>query len=174
MYIPNIVYKLGNGRLWSVREGCFVNEAALAEGGDGGAPLGRGGAEIIALRSAEGDEGVDYLARTLEAYGFPMGELALKTPEGVKRELAALDAEWLTPRTLAGLSRGDAEAQERWLAHEAKAEPLRARLAELLAAGAQGGQAGASQGQGQEPSSGQAAEAQGGQPEDGQDAGGDD
>jgi hypothetical protein len=51
---------------------------------------------------------------------------------GIKAELAALDAEYLTPRTLAGLAAGDEVALARVAAHEEKAVPLRAALAEIM------------------------------------------
>ena len=46
--------------------------------------------------------------------------------------LAALDAQYLTVRTLAGLAVGDAYALAQWHEHEQLAAPLRAELAGLL------------------------------------------
>jgi hypothetical protein len=49
----------------------------------------------------------------------------------IKNKLYNLDVEYLTPRTLAGLSIGDSYAQNRLASHEAEAAPLRAQLAAL-------------------------------------------
>ena len=46
-------------------------------------------------------------------------------------ELAALDAEFLTPRTLAGLATGDEYAKERFRRHEEQAEVWRVRLSAI-------------------------------------------
>lgn len=58
-------------------------------------------------------------------------ELEQEARTKIKGQLAALDAKYLTPRTLAGLAVGDEYALEQWRAHEAEAEPFRMRLAAL-------------------------------------------
>ena len=58
-------------------------------------------------------------------------ELAQEAQAKIKGRLAALDAKYLTPRTLAGLAVGDEYALEQWRAHEAEAEPFRIQLAAL-------------------------------------------
>ena len=121
----SIVYKLADGRLWSVEKADWIDgvEAQSSENTDG--------SEIIPLQSAEGKSDPEYLARTLEFYGYPLGSLALENVAGIKEALKALDTEYLTPRTLAGLSVNDETALARWREHEEKAAPLRERLAEL-------------------------------------------
>lgn len=120
--MENIIYRLADGRMWDVAKVCFIDaeEAAACVG-----------AKVIDLVSAEGVSDETYLAKTLAFYGYPMGELALLSRKGIHEELARLDAEYLTPRTLAGLGTGDAEALARWNEHEERAIPLRERLAEL-------------------------------------------
>ncbi len=49
----------------------------------------------------------------------------------VDDDLARLDAEYLTPRVLANLAQGDEFARAEYKRHEALAEPLRRRRAEL-------------------------------------------
>ena len=58
-------------------------------------------------------------------------ELAQEAQAKIKGRLAALDAKYLTPRTLAGLAVGDEYALEQWRAHEAEAETFRIQLAAL-------------------------------------------
>ena len=58
-------------------------------------------------------------------------ELEQEAQAKIKGRLAALDAKYLTPRTLAGLAVGDEYALEQWRAHEAEAEPFRIQLAAL-------------------------------------------
>lgn len=118
----NIIYKLSDGRLWSVAQACWLEDEQGAVNED---------ASLIPLVNADGLSDAAYLARTLEFYGFALGELTLLSPKGIKEELDRLDADYLTPRTLAGLSTGDAEALGRWNEHEEKAVPLRERLREL-------------------------------------------
>lgn len=112
----DLIYRLGDGRLWDPRQARYI----AAEEASG---------RILNLRSAEGDDTEAYLIRTLEFYDLPLGELAAQSPKAIKARLAALDAQYLTPRTLAGLAANDPVAQSRWLEHEAKAEPLREALA---------------------------------------------
>lgn len=57
----NIVYRLGDGRLWSVDKAEFVGSA--------------GDAQVVDVLSADGESGVEYLKRILEFYGYPLGEL---------------------------------------------------------------------------------------------------
>lgn len=117
------IYQLADGRRWDVETATWLAaDAAIPDDAD-----------VITLISAEGRSDEKYLAETLEFYGYPLGELAWNSIPAIKRELANLDAEYLTPRTLGGLAVNDAEAKTRWDEHEAKAAPLRARLAELEA-----------------------------------------
>ena len=133
----SIVYKLADGRLWSVEKADWIDEAQMeslartcaATGED--EPCVIEALEVIPLQSAEGKSDPEYLARTLEFYGYPLGSLALENAAGIKEALEALDTEYLTPRTLAGLSVNDETAIARWQEHEEKAAPLRERLAEL-------------------------------------------
>lgn len=144
----DIYYRLADGRIWDVQKAEWLDqeEAAMLtaaqnintasenqdtdtfpENPDQGAEPGG----IIDLVSAEGNSDVEYLAKTLAFYDYPLGDLVMYSVKGIKEELARLDAEYLTPRTLAGLSTGDAEAMTRWQEHEEKAIPLRTRLKEL-------------------------------------------
>ena len=141
----NIIYRLADGRLWDVKNACWLTDEAgklnpdhvevLSD--DLQDALDRGELEtgpeipVIDLVSASGESDPAYLARTLAFYNYPLGELAALSAKGIREELARLDAEYLTPRVLAGLATGDAYAGERWLEHERKAAPLRARLAEM-------------------------------------------
>lgn len=115
----NIIYRLSDGRLWSVARACWLEgeQDAVDEG-----------ARLVTLVNADGESDEAYLARSLEFYGFPLGELAGMRPEGIRAELQKLDGEYLTARTLAGLATGDAEALARWQSHEEKAAPLRELL----------------------------------------------
>lgn len=137
MELPNIVYRLENGRLWSVRKGGWLlGDAALAmEGGEAAAspePAEAGEApRIIELISSSGEADEGYLVRTLDFYHFPLGVLSLCSAQGVKEALADLDAEYLTPRVLGGLATGDEYALARWREHEERAQAYRQRLAEL-------------------------------------------
>lgn len=58
-------------------------------------------------------------------------EIAVEAKAYVLGNLAALDSEYLTPRTLAGLVTGDEYALEAYRIHEEKAEPWRDRLAAI-------------------------------------------
>ena len=118
--MENVIYRLEDGRLWDTEKGAWTLEKGIGD------PR-----EIVPLISASGQSDEAYLAKTLAFYGFPLGELAAFSEKGIKQELARLDAEYLTPRTLAGLSVNDQEALERYAKHEEKAAPLRARLREL-------------------------------------------
>ena len=60
-------------------------------------------------------------------------QIATEARAYVLGELAALDAEYLTPRTMAGLAVGDEYALEAYRIHEEKAEPWRERLAAIPA-----------------------------------------
>lgn len=123
----NKIYKLADGRMWHVEKACYIDQAMSLP--DTGAPDLC--AEVIDLLSASGQSDQEYLIRTLLSSGYPLGELTLFSPEGIRNELEKLDREYLTPRTLAGLATGDGEALARWQSHEEKAAPLREKLAEL-------------------------------------------
>lgn len=112
-----LVYKTA-GKYWDVEQAKFVE-----------AP--HPGKDVVPLQSAEGDNSEAYLIQTLLFYGYPLGELVWKSPEGLRKALAELDDAYLTPRVMAGLATGDAYALEQWQAHEEAAKPLRERLAEL-------------------------------------------
>lgn len=58
----NIVYQISNNRLWDVEYASFISDS----------PQGK---EIIQLYNNGVEAGVDYLARTLRFYGYPLGEL---------------------------------------------------------------------------------------------------
>lgn len=91
-----------------------------------------------------GEEGyLDGIAHTIKAYGpLPHGwsleapapsaeEQAREARDYVLAQLAALDAEYLTPRILAGMAAGDEYALEQYRIHEEKAAPWRERLAAI-------------------------------------------
>ena len=122
-----LVWRLADGRLWDTRAARWLDQAAPASGD--GAP----GAVIVDLISSEGRSDEAYLAKALAHGGWPLGELAPRTEAGIKGELRALDAAYLTPRPLAGLSAGDSEALARWREHERLAAPLREKLTDLEA-----------------------------------------
>lgn len=114
-------YQIGDGRVWDTVSASFIPPEEVPAG-----------IEPLELISAEGDSSEAYLARTLEYYNLPLGELAELSAPAIKRELAKLDALYLTPRVLAGLAHGgDSTAQAYYYAHERLAEPLRAKLARL-------------------------------------------
>lgn len=114
------IYKIEGPKFWDTREACFISEQEAFDSG----------LDIISLHGVDGG-GEKVLINILTFYDYPLGEFVLYSVKGIKEELARLDAEYLTPRTLAGLSTGDEEALARWNEHEEKAVPLRARLAEL-------------------------------------------
>lgn len=113
-------YQLPDGRIWLAEAGHFIAAAP--------AP-----ANLVQLSgprcAAIGAEA--YLCETLLLHNFPLGEVAIYTAEGIRRKLAELDAQYLSPRTLAGLQTGDAQARANWTAHELAAEPLRQKLRQL-------------------------------------------
>lgn len=114
----NTIYCLADGRLWSVADAAFITEIPA-------------NAEVIKLQNANGESDIFYLAKTLAYYDYPLGELVYYSKKGIKEELARLDAEYLTPRTLAGLSMNDPIALARYKEHEILAIPLRERLENL-------------------------------------------
>lgn len=125
----DIIYRLADGRLWQASRAAFISEVAAASPGDddGGQDF-----HVIDLKSAEGRSDEFYLAETLHACGWPLGELLEYSASAIKEELASLDRIYLTPRVLACLAQGgDPIAQAQWLAHEVKAGPLRQKLREL-------------------------------------------
>ena len=127
MTLPKIIYKLADGRLWSVPQVRFLTdyEAAQIKQDFADYPL-------IDLVSASGESDEAYLLRTLEFYHFPTGALTLNTIPALKYGLKQLDEEYLTPRTLGGLAENDPEALARWNEHERLAKPLREKLRGLL------------------------------------------
>ena len=129
--MQDLIYRLADGRLWDVRAARFMDTASPTVISDLGQNPKISEDNVVDLISAEGRSDLSYLIQTLEHGGYPLGELASFSPRTIKGELARLDAEWLTPRTLAGLSTGDSEAVSRWQEHERLAAPLRAKLAEL-------------------------------------------
>lgn len=112
------IYQIGDGRLWDTEAAAFIETAPE-------------GIELVELVSADGPADEACLARALNFYGYPLGELADSIPEALLAQLAELDAEWLSPRTLGALATGDAAALARWQEHEALAAPIRAKLAVL-------------------------------------------
>lgn len=146
--MTDIYYRLANGAIWDVQKAEWLSpdEASILEAAhninmvsensdadaireDQAPEMEQGG--IIDLATAEGQSDVAYLAKTLAFYGYPLGELVIYSVKGIKETLKKLDDEYLTPRTLAGLSTGDTLAISRWQEHEEKAAPLRERLSEL-------------------------------------------
>ncbi len=119
--IDKIVYEIAGGKLWAVDAARYVE--ADPEG-----------AEVIHLRTAEGDDSEGYLIRTLEFYGYDLRELTDKSAKALKDALDALDATYLNPRVLVGLSQGDEYAAAQWQTHEEQAGPLREKLAALAGA----------------------------------------
>lgn len=118
--MEDIVYQLADGRYWDTQSAAYID--TLPDG-----------AAVIPLYANGYPAGEAYLLRTLRFYGFPLGGLANQCPEAIKEQLAALDAQYLTPRVLAGLATGDDYAAAQWATHETKAAPLREKLAELEA-----------------------------------------
>lgn len=133
--MADIFYRLADGRIWDVQKAGWLDseeaEILTAAQNISITPDSPEHGGIIDLISAEGESDVEYLAITLAFYNYSLGELLMYSTKGIKEELKRLDEEYLTPRTLAGLSTGDAEALARWNEHEVKAQPLRQRLAEL-------------------------------------------
>lgn len=145
--MADIYYRLADGQIWDVQKAEWLDpeEAEILtaaqnisiasetesdevpENPDQGVEQGG----IIDLVSAEGKSDVEYLAKTLAFYDYPLGELVMYSTKGIKEELQRLDEEYLTPRTLAGLATGDSYAMTQWQEHETKAVPLRQRLEEL-------------------------------------------
>ena len=125
--MDNTIYRLLDGRMWNVNAARWIDPAtSLSADGQSG-----NGGNIINLISADGKSDVEYLAKTLAYYNFPLGELAMHSEIGIKEELARLDEEYLAPRTLADLSVNNLEAKARYDEHERLAKPLRERLAQL-------------------------------------------
>ncbi|MDE5831742.1 MAG: hypothetical protein K2H64_01940 [Desulfovibrio sp.] len=119
--MERVVYELIDGRYWDTGKAAFMRPDEVDEN-----------IERIRLISAEGESDEKYLAKTLEFYGFALGEVAIHaSSETIKKELKRLDEEYLTPRTLADLACGDEYAKALWRKHERLAEPLRKRLEEL-------------------------------------------
>ena len=116
--MEDIVYQLADGRYWDTQNAAYVD-------------VPQEGRSIVPLYANGHPAGEDYLLRTLRFYNFPLGVLANQCPEAIKEQLVVLDAQYLTPRVLAGLATGDEYAATQWAAHEAEAAPLRERLAEL-------------------------------------------
>lgn len=145
--MANIYYRLADGQIWDVQKAAWVDpeEAEILTAAQNISTASETESDvafenpdqigdqwgIIDLVSAEGKSDIAYLAQTLAFYDYPLGELVMYSSKGIKEELARLDAEYLTPRTLAGLATGDSYAMTKWQEHEQKAIPLRQRLEEL-------------------------------------------
>lgn len=126
------IYKLDDGRVWDTQAAAYIEEPV--EAGE----FCDQNVVFQTLWANGAPAGEDYLIVTLRHYGFPLGELAGKCPEAIREKLAGLDAKYLTPRVLAGLSADDAYAREQWEAHEAEAGPWREKLAMLEGRAARG------------------------------------
>ena len=127
MDLPNIIYKLADGRMWDVAKARFLSDYEKSQF-EARAAESFADYDLMELVSASGESDEAYLLRTLEFYHFPTGALTLNTPSALRYGLAQLDAEYLTPRTLGGLAEKDPEALERWQEHERLAQPLREKL----------------------------------------------
>lgn len=75
-----LFYQISDGRLWSVDDACFID--ALPEG-----------ATATVLSRAEGPADADYLRRTLEFYGYPVGPELLTLDEVKAAKVAQIDTE---------------------------------------------------------------------------------
>lgn len=73
-----IIYRLSDGRLWDVNAARFVDQAP-------------DGAEIIPLYADGKPAGEDYLRRTLEFYGYPVGPELLTLEELKAAKLAQIN-----------------------------------------------------------------------------------
>lgn len=74
------IFQISDGRLWSVADASFIDTAPE-------------GAEINVLSRAEGPADADYLKRTLEFYGFPVGYgLIAMLEEAKAKKLAEINA----------------------------------------------------------------------------------
>lgn len=143
-----MIYRLADGRMWDVEKAAWLdpeevatltagqNINAVSDNAEADAPLITPDPimeqnSIIQLSSSDGKSDVAYLVKTLAFYNYPLGDLIIYSPKEIREELARLDAEYLTPRTLAGLTIGDEIAIARYAEHEDRAAPLRERLKEL-------------------------------------------
>lgn len=145
--MADIYYRLADGRIWDVQKAAWLDpeEADILMAAHNLSIASKTETEIVPenpdqeaeqwgiidLISAEGKSDVEYLAKTLAFYDYPLGELVMYSAKGIKEELQRLDEEYLTPRTLAGLATGDSYAMAQWQEHETKAVPLRQRLEDL-------------------------------------------
>lgn len=75
-----LIYQIADGRLWSVADARFID--ALPEG-----------ETSTVLSRASGPADADYLRRTLEFYGYPVGPELLTLDEAKVAKVAQIDAE---------------------------------------------------------------------------------
>lgn len=118
--LNSIVYKLNDGRFWSVADAKYITESEIPAG-----------AQMVELYANGKPAGEEYLIKCIDFYHFKYGELLSKSVEGIKEALNALDEKYLTPRTIAGLSVNDSTAKTLWDKHEEEAAPLRKMLEDL-------------------------------------------
>lgn len=121
MDLQDIIYQLDNGRYWCVQKASYIDTP-------------QEGKTVIPLYADGKPAGEQYLLRTLRFYGYPLGELSKNDEQGIIDALADLDAQYLTPRVLAGLATGDQYAAGQWAEHETEARPLREKLVALRTA----------------------------------------
>lgn len=76
--MSDIIYQIADGRLWSVGDARFID--ALPEG-----------ATATVLSRASGSADADYLRRTLEFYGYPVGPELLTLEELKAAKLAQIN-----------------------------------------------------------------------------------
>ena len=74
-----IIYRLSDGRLWSVDGACYIDTAPE-------------GAEITTLSRAEGPADEAYLKRTLESYGLKVGYELMSLDEARAEKLSEINA----------------------------------------------------------------------------------
>lgn len=117
-------YRIAGARYWSVDDASFVSEKDAT-------------GDVIFLTDNGGFLGEEALADLLYSYGYSLGELADKSELAIKTELARLDDEYLTRRTLLDLYNDNDVAKARAMEHEVKAAPLREKLRALAKNGAE-------------------------------------
>lgn len=119
------IYKLNDGRVWDTQAAAYIDEP-LAPG-----EICDQNVAFQTLWANGAPAGEDELIKNLRLYNFDLGELTEKCGDAIREKLQALDAEYLTPRVLAGIATSDAYALEQWASHEALARPWREKLAAL-------------------------------------------
>lgn len=85
MGYKEIVYKLGDDRLYDVEQECFVSEAEP-------------GKQVVALYQSGKPAGEDYLRETLEFYGWPVGAELMTLDEAKAAKIEELNAGLETAR----------------------------------------------------------------------------